>query len=233
MERSESIATLAGALAKAQSDMKAAAKDSVNPHFRSRYADLTSIWEACRAPLSKNGLSVTQLPEDAGDGRIGLTSILMHSSGEWISGRFSIAVERPTAQAIGSALTYLRRYGLAALVGVVSDEDDDGNGASRAARLPEPEEPEEPPAQGEREHQDTPPKVKAEKMATVKTGQWQKAAKRIAKDVPHYANGDGSPNFVHILKAALAEGFAEVTDANLEPLIEALGKRAASRAEAK
>lgn len=221
MERSESITALATALAKAQADMRAAAKDSVNPHFRSKYADLTAIWEACRGPLSKNGLSVAQLPEDAGDGRIGLTSILMHSSGEWLAGRFSVAIDRPTAQSVGSALTYLRRYGLAALVGVVADEDDDGNGASRM-RLPEQEESDDTP----------PPPVKPSappaKQAAIKTANWPAIAARVAHDVPYYLR-DGKPALVHILRAAAAEGFAEVTDSNAEPLIEALAARVARK----
>lgn len=134
MNRSESIAALAVALAKAQAAIKPAAKDAENPHFRSRYADLPSVWEACRKPLTDNGLSVVQMPVDAENGRVGLTTILLHSSGEFISSTVSTALTKQDAQGIGSALTYLRRYALSAIVGVVADEDDDGNAASRPAQ---------------------------------------------------------------------------------------------------
>ena len=130
MQTSENITDLAMALAKAQALIKPASKDATNPHFKSRYADLPAVWEACRKPLTDNGLSVVQMPVDAGEGRVGLTSVLMHSSGQYISSTVSSKLTQDSAQGIGSALTYLRRYALAALVGIVADEDDDGNAAS-------------------------------------------------------------------------------------------------------
>jgi len=130
MQTSENITDLAMALAKAQALIKPASKDATNPHFKSRYADLPAVWEACRKPLTDNGLSVVQMPVDAGEGRVGLTSVLMHSSGQYISSTVSTKLTQDSAQGIGSALTYLRRYALAALVGIVADEDDDGNAAS-------------------------------------------------------------------------------------------------------
>lgn len=134
IERSESIKELAGALAKAQGEMRPAAKDAVNPHFKSRYADLGAVWEACRVPLTSNGLSVIQAPADSEPGRLALTTFLLHSSGEWLSTTYSLKLSQDTAHGAGSALTYLRRYALAALVGVVADEDDDGNTASQPQR---------------------------------------------------------------------------------------------------
>lgn len=130
MQTSENITDLAMALAKAQALIKPASKDATNPHFKSRYADLPAVWEACRKPLTDNGLSVVQMPVDAGEGRVGLTSVLMHSSGQYISSTVSTKLTQDSAQGLGSALTYLRRYALAALVGIVADEDDDGNVAS-------------------------------------------------------------------------------------------------------
>lgn len=130
MQTSENITDLAMALAKAQALIKPASKDATNPHFKSRYADLPAVWEACRKPLTDNGLSVVQMPVDAGEGRVGLTSVLMHSSGQYISSTVSTKLNQDSAQGLGSALTYLRRYALAALVGIVADEDDDGNAAS-------------------------------------------------------------------------------------------------------
>ena len=131
MQMSETINELATALAKAQATIKPASKDSVNPHFKSKYADLGAVWDACRKPLTDNGLSVVQLPTDAGEGRVGLTSMLIHSSGQYISCCYSTKLRQDDAQSVGSALTYLRRYGLASLIGIVADEDDDGNSASR------------------------------------------------------------------------------------------------------
>lgn len=134
IERSESIKELATALAKAQAALRPASKDAVNPHFKSKYADLGAVWEACREPLSSNGLSVVQLPADSEPGRLALTTMLMHSSGEYLSTTYSLKLQQDTAHGAGSALTYLRRYALAALVGVVADEDDDGNSASQPAQ---------------------------------------------------------------------------------------------------
>ncbi len=119
---------LASALAKAQAMMKPALKDSTNPHFKSKYADLTSIWEACRDALTKNGLSVAQVTEFDGD-LCWIKTILLHSSGEVLEGRYPLRPVQNTPQGMGSAISYARRYALAAMVGVVAD-DDDGQAAS-------------------------------------------------------------------------------------------------------
>ncbi len=130
MTRSESIANLAAALAAAQSKIAPAIKSSVNPHFRSHYADLTAVWEAIRGPLADNGLSVAQFPCDGPNNRVGLTTILLHESGEWLSETVSAQPAKDDPQGIGSCLTYLRRYSLAAAVGCTATEDDDANAAS-------------------------------------------------------------------------------------------------------
>jgi hypothetical protein len=121
--QSESIAALAAALAKAQGAMGHAAKAATNPHFKSNYADLASVWDACRAPLAANGLAVSQSVSNTVDG-VCITTTLMHASGEWTRDRLVIPVAQKTAQAYGSAITYGRRYTLAALVGVAADDDD-------------------------------------------------------------------------------------------------------------
>jgi hypothetical protein len=126
---SKSIAALAAALAKAQGEMAAAAKANVNPHFKSKYADLASVWDACRAPLSKNGLAVLQ-PVRATGPSVTITTILAHSSGEWISESLTMTAQQNTPQGVGSAITYGRRYGLSSMVGIAPD-DDDGNAASQ------------------------------------------------------------------------------------------------------
>jgi hypothetical protein len=123
-----SLNELAKALSAAQGEIEAAAKGKENPHFRSRYADLASIWEACRAPLSKHGLAVVQQPLSSGD-LVGLATTLLHSSGQFMRSEVWTKPQQPGPQALGSALTYLRRYSLAAVVGVAPD-DDDGEAAS-------------------------------------------------------------------------------------------------------
>jgi len=140
MNQSEHINELAAALAKAQGAIQPAAKDRENPAFRSRYADLTSIWEACRGPLSDNGLSIVQFPVDAEPGRVALETTLLHASGQWLRERVSTRLTKDDPQGVGSALTYLKRYALAAVAGVVADDDDDGNAASqgRGPQRPQP-----------------------------------------------------------------------------------------------
>ena len=129
--RSPSIAKLAEALSKAQGSMKGAVKDSTNPHFRSKYADLESVWGACRDALRENALSVAQLAAPATQaGHIAVETVLMHSSGEWLSGVLELPVTKYDPQGVGSAWTYARRYALAAIVGVAPVEDDDANTAS-------------------------------------------------------------------------------------------------------
>jgi len=123
MNRSAEIAQLAAALATAQGMIVGAARDSVNPHFRSKYADLASVWDACREPLSKNGLAVIQ-PVQAKGAQVTVTTILAHKSGEWISSDLTLNAAQNTPQAIGSAITYGRRYALASMVGVAPDDDD-------------------------------------------------------------------------------------------------------------
>ena len=131
MLQSVSIANLAKALSSVQGDLTHAKKDSANPFFKSKYADLESVWDACRDLLADNNLAVAQFPGTYSDldKSMSLTTLLTHSSGEWISQEMSVPVTKPDAQGAGSALTYMRRYALAAVVGVVQ-ADDDGNAAS-------------------------------------------------------------------------------------------------------
>lgn len=130
--QSENIAALSASLAKAQGQIEGAVKGKENPHFKSKYADLAAVWEACREALTANGLAVIQSPGPIAEGRLEMTTMLVHSSGEWIRGALTIPLGKVDAQAYGSAVTYARRYALAAFVGV-SPEDDDGNAAAKAA----------------------------------------------------------------------------------------------------
>lgn len=141
--KSESIAELAKALAKAQGEMEAAKKDSANPFFNSHYADLASVRDAIREPFAKNGLAVAQIPASvATDGTVRLSTMLMHASGEWIAGDLTMKAIKNDPQAIGSCLTYARRYALSAITGVATEDDDaegaTGRGATQAAPKPAP-----------------------------------------------------------------------------------------------
>jgi ribosomal protein S20 len=126
---SEQTDKLDAALAKAQSQIDSASKDKVNPAFRSKYADLTAVWEACRAALTGNGISVSQWPVHSDDNRLHLITRLA-CEGEWMLCEFSIPTSKQDAHGYGSAVTYAKRFSLAAAVGVVADDDDDGNAAS-------------------------------------------------------------------------------------------------------
>ena len=130
--KSESIKELATALAKAQAAIKGALKDSDNPFFKSKYADLSSVVEAIREPLASNGLSYVQVSHDA-EHAAKVETLILHQSGEWLScGPVSVPVSKQDAQGFGSAMTYARRYSLSAAFGV-APEDDDGNAAAKAA----------------------------------------------------------------------------------------------------
>jgi len=126
--QSPSIAALAKALSDAQGKIKGAVKDADNPFFKSRYADLASVWDACRAQLSAAELAVIQTTANGISGVTVITT-LAHSSGEWIRGSLTLRPVKDDPQGAGSAITYARRYALAAMVGV-APEDDDGEAAS-------------------------------------------------------------------------------------------------------
>ena len=130
MTHSEQINEIAAAIAKAQGQIKGASTDANNPFFKSKYADLASVWDACRGALSANGLAVIQSPGAIGTS-VSVDTLLTHSSGQWIAGTVSVTAREDTPQAIGSAITYLRRYALQSFAGVAPEaEDDDGNAAS-------------------------------------------------------------------------------------------------------
>lgn len=131
---SPQIDQLATALAKAQGEIRLAAKASQNPYFKSMYADSAAIVIASRIPLTKNGLSVVQKILFNNAGQALITTKLMHNSGQWIESRARLSPKDHTIQAFGSAITYLRRYLYASLIGVfVQDEDDDAEAAMESA----------------------------------------------------------------------------------------------------
>jgi hypothetical protein len=155
MTRSESITNLATALARAQSEMPVAVFDATNPFLKSKYASLGAVIQASRPILAKHKLSLVQFPISwGGNGRngtdgtngaggdarppemVGVESILMHESGEFVSERIVIPLTeekgKTKVQCAGSTLTYLRRYSWAAILGMYSDEDGDGGSPVQA-----------------------------------------------------------------------------------------------------
>jgi hypothetical protein len=130
---SDERAKIAAAFVKAQGEFGPAKKGKVNPHFKNKYADLGEIWDACSDALAANDIAIIQSPGEFLNGAVGMDSLLLHSSGEWVCGSLSIPIgNKVDAQAYGSATTYARRYALAAMLGIIQ-EDDDGNAASRPA----------------------------------------------------------------------------------------------------
>jgi hypothetical protein len=141
MNQSEHINELATALAKCQSEIQPALKDSNNPFFKSKYADLNAVWTVCREPLSRHGLCVIQTIDKGTEGEPILITTLAHVSGQWIKSCAPIPIKEEIGkidpnkkaykndpQALGSSITYMRRYCLSAIVGI-STEDDDGEAA--------------------------------------------------------------------------------------------------------
>ena len=130
MKTSESIIELAKAMAAFQGEVKQPTKDGNNPHFKSSYVTLDGVVGAITETASKHGLSFMQFPINQ-DNRIGIRTLVMHTSGEFIEGEPVFATPmKQDPQAAGSVLTYLRRYSLAAIFGITSDVDDDGNQGS-------------------------------------------------------------------------------------------------------
>jgi hypothetical protein len=127
MQTSNEINEIAGALALAQMEIENASKNSANPHFRSKYADLAEVLNTVRPVFAKHGIAVIQAPE-YGEGVAHVQTTLAHKSGQWMRCDTSAPVTKQDAQGIGSAITYCRRYGLAAMAGV-AQEDDDANAA--------------------------------------------------------------------------------------------------------
>lgn len=141
MKHSESITKLAVALVAAQGELKAVGKDAVNPHFKNRYASLDSIIDTVRPVLARHNLAVVQgagVPETNEHGQLvgfAVETMLIHSSGEWLSNAAVVPVVKSDAQGAGGALTYGRRYGLSALLALATEDDDDGEVASRTTAV--------------------------------------------------------------------------------------------------
>jgi hypothetical protein len=133
MIRSEKIEAVAAALLQVQGALTPVEKDGKNPFLGNGYATLGGVWEAARPLLQKAGIAVVQIPEETNGESVGLTTILVHAaSGQFIGGTLIVPVGtekgKSAAQAVGSAVSYARRYGMSALLGI-TQEDDDGNAA--------------------------------------------------------------------------------------------------------
>lgn len=124
------IKSVSAALMKAQAAFGKIELSKVNPHFKSRYADLTEIMSRVRKPLADNGLVLSHTCGMV-DGKVNVITRLIHiESGEFLAAEVVMPLDKPNPQGVGSAITYGRRYGVSAVLAIVADEDDDGNGAS-------------------------------------------------------------------------------------------------------
>lgn len=147
MTTSEVFNELASAMAKAQGVMKPAMKESLNPAFHSKYADMASVWAACREALSANGLTVWQDVTNTEHG-VAVVTRVVHTSGQWVEfGPLTVPLSKHDAHGVGSATSYAKRYALSAAVGVVaSDEDDDATqGQGRQSKAQPNRSPQQPP----------------------------------------------------------------------------------------
>lgn len=129
MEMSDKVDAISAALVEAQAVIRGAARDSQNPHLKNRYADLTSVMEACKPALNAQGIAIVQAPVPCDGNKVAVETMLLHKSGQWLRGRAEVPMGKVDPQGYGSAMTYARRYSLAAMAGVCPD-DDDGNAAS-------------------------------------------------------------------------------------------------------
>lgn len=133
--RSKELKELFTALAKAQGEFNTAGLSSINPYYKSKYADLKEIVSAARPALAKYGLAFVQPVIPTSDGQNILHTLLTHNSGQWIESRMRVIPPKNDVQSLGSYITYLRRYSLASLIGIVAaDEDDDGEIAVHDSR---------------------------------------------------------------------------------------------------
>lgn len=135
MEKSESIKEIAIALCKFSGLVEKIKKTETNPFFKSKYADLSGILDVIKEPLIECELSIVQMPK----GKYGLETMIMHSSGEWMSGEYEMKPTKEDPQNAGSVITYQRRYALGAVLGLNIDKDDDGNAGSEAVKEVKPQ----------------------------------------------------------------------------------------------
>ena len=183
--QSEHINELASALAKAQGEFSTVPKGSVNPFFKSKYADLADVIKSAGPVLASHGLAVSQFISEDDT----LTTYLIHESGQFIAHRANLHLVKDDPQSAGSATTYARRYGYMSCLGLVADEDDDGNRASRP----------EPTSRPQRAAQ----AVKANGVESGRPRQPTLQSEQASGDV--YTHGAGNKDFDIILEAAVLD----------------------------
>lgn len=133
MKTSESIKQIAEALVSAQKEIRFAVKDSTNPHYKSKYANINSVIDAVKAPLNNNGIAILQSLSPSDDNKLHLTTRLLHSSGEWIEDTAVCPIQKQDPQGLGSAISYIRRYSISSLCALYADDDDGQLAALNAA----------------------------------------------------------------------------------------------------
>lgn len=260
MNRSEQIDELVTALAKAQGIMPAVLKDKVaeirseKGNYSYNYADVATVLDAIRKPMADNGLALIQTV-DTSDGVVIVETMLAHASGQWISHAVTLRAMGSDARAVGSAITYGRRYGLI-VTGVVTDDDDDGAAATTktAHRQPAPQRAPAPqPAQPEpagwddlKGHSEQPAPASGNgnghsagvKPARLLDGSFGPAfvalvAKLDGAGIAHpYRKTSGGLDYDHAQRSATACGFTEIGAANVGKVISALERRVIAKAQA-
>lgn len=208
-EHSSELEKISPALIAAIGEMESATKDASNPHFKSKYADLTSIMDVAKPALSKHGIAVLQPPVTAlreGGSDVTVATILLHTSGQWIASKLTLAPQTETPQAIGSAITYARRYGLGGLLGMTA-EDDDGNAAS----------------QGHRQQRTAPPPVVSQPRTAPRPQQMPQTAKDLESEDPALVDYLNRASFG---SEAAKEVYAEIGGAIKKATDHATAKRA-------
>jgi hypothetical protein len=194
MKTSVEINEIAAALAKAQGEMKNAIYNKVNPHFKNKFADLASIRDACVPILAANGVSVLQPTDiDPETGRLTVETVLIHTSGQFISGNYPVITDKTGPQALGAAMTYAKRQSLSALICISGDEDDDGEAAEVRTTKGKPP---------------NKPKAAPEKAVEVKPEVEENAL--VAKDLGHFKK--------LVAGAADLTALAEIEKANADAL---------------
>ena len=225
------IGLLAKALAAAQGAIRNASKEAENPGFKRdgkpmKYADLTAVWDACRAALSQNEIAVIQAPAYYEDGTVVLHTTLVHSSGDQITGTYPVKPVQQTPQGYGSALTYARRYSMASMVGVAPEGDDDDGNAGSARNVSAPCDPTAGPHPTDGPMAKTRPAPEPEPPSQPKrelTPEQQAAArdyKTIAADLKAARTVDDVDKIMAVhagplksIKAVSAEGYQKLADA--------------------
>ena len=185
-KQTESIGKLTEALVKAQAVMETASKDADNPFFKSKYTTLAGCWDVARKPLSDNGLAVIQTTTFEEGNSVIVETTLSHVSGEWVRGSLKTPLAKLDPQAVGSAITYARRYALSAMIGIVSEEDDDGESAMGRTPTPQAK-----PAQAQRAQAKSPAKEETPKDKLIKQAYaiMLNQLKMSKDDMPNYIKG--------------------------------------------